>query len=135
MRFITFILSLITVLFLSACHPKPNLYDQTINSWQGSQITKLTAIWGEADYVRKLPNDHKIYEYTFGHSHLVHGTYHPGNEEQQGYYAPGFDYTNYCKVWLETDKSGKIINIQNDGRDCRIINKKLAKKYENPHKS
>lgn len=113
---------LVSILFLfGGCASHQN-FVKKYDSWIGKNITYFIAQKGYPDRTYTLPNNHKVYVYEdsrivsypsigFGFGGLY------GNE--YGMYGYGSDIEQrVCKLFIETNKKGKIIKWGSRGNAC-----------------
>ena len=121
-RYIKIMTLAAALLFLGGCasHEK---FVQKYNSWVGQDINTFIRTVGYPDTTYKLPNHNTVYVYS--RTRLVS---YPSMGIGFGGYGYPFGYgigystadvdLKQCKLYLEVNKKGKIVNWSSRGNSC-----------------
>lgn len=121
-RYIKIISVLTTLLLFTGCasHEK---FVQKYDSWVGQDIQTFIRTVGYPDTTYKLPNHHTVYVYA--RTRLVS---YPSMGFGFGGYGYPFGYgigystadidLKQCKLYLEVNRKGKIVNWSSRGNSC-----------------
>ncbi|RRS31418.1 MAG: hypothetical protein P794_03940 [Epsilonproteobacteria bacterium (ex Lamellibrachia satsuma)] len=110
----------IAILLIEGCATHTN-FVRKYNSWVGQNISHLIDQIGYPDNTYTLPNKHKVYVYDRSRVYSLPSMPVMG----YGYYGEYgmFGYGNdviqeKCKLFIETDKKGTIVNWRARGNHC-----------------
>lgn len=118
-------LTLITLaaIVLQGCGATHAKFTQKYNSWVGKNISYLISAVGYPDSTFTLPSKNKVYVYEKSNIYstpslqIGYGMY--GNSGLFGYGLGSSDIQhNTCKLFIETNKRGKILKWQARGNHC-----------------
>ena len=121
-RYLKTVTVAVALLLLSGCasHEK---FVQKYNSWVGQDIKTFIHTVGYPDTTYKLPNNHTVYVYS--RTRLVS---YPSMGFGFGGYGYPFGYgigystadvdLKQCKLYLEVNRKGKIVNWSSRGNNC-----------------
>jgi len=117
------ILPVLTALLLFTGCASHEKFVQKYNSWVGQDINTFIRTVGYPDTTYKLPNHHTVYVYS--RTRLVS---YPSMGIGFGGYGYPFGYSigystadvdlKQCKLYLEVNKKGKIVNWSSRGNSC-----------------
>ena len=115
---------IVMILVIQGCATNAK-FVQKYNSWVGQNIAHLIAQIGYPDDTFTLPNKHTVYVYERSRIYTVPS---PMMGYGFGGYYGGFGYGMYgyghdviqekCKLFIETEKSGKIVQWRARGNHC-----------------
>jgi len=120
-KYLQLVILTLSLLLFSGCATQAK-FAQRYNSWIGKNIANFIQAQGYPDRTFTLPNEHKVYVYE--ESRIV--SYPSMGFGYGGYYGGGYGMFGYgtdieqrvCKLFIETDKKGKIIKWGSRGNAC-----------------
>ena len=117
MRFMTvFLLALLLVACATRAHMEENL-----NAWIGRDVNELSAEFGYPVDRLTAPNGNKVYVYERRTSYTtppVYQTYGTGKESLI-VETEGQTVESWCRIFLEVNEQGRIIQWHLEGNACR----------------
>ena len=114
-----------TLLLFIGCASNAKFVEK-YNRWRGANIAHLTAQMGYPDNTFTLPNGNRVYIYEESRLYTYpspmlgfsFGRYSYGRYDY-GMYSYGNDVVQEkCKLYVETDKKGIIVNWSSKGNHC-----------------
>lgn len=111
------LIAALIVITISSCATTAN-YNETVKSWEGSDINRLITSWGPPSDVYTMPNGNKMYTWLYVSNSLVTTNY---NQYLNRLETRQIQY--WCKTTFTANKNDIITNWRWEGNSCRSAKK------------